>query len=124
MRQLEAINFAPDIPFQEHALWITREIAFNSQDRMIPLRRDIQKEILNELIQYLNCVQSLAKMHRPDQIRYQWHIALIEKKLPVNKAWRFLYARQLHHDLTPVLGNYQTSWLIRDEMGIKSRNTL
>jgi hypothetical protein len=120
----EAISFAPDIHFRDHALWITREIAFNSQDRMIPLRRTIQNQILDELVQYLKGSPCLARMHSHDLICFQWRLALIERKLPVKKTWRYLYARLLRDDLTSILGSYQTSWLIRDEMGIKSRNTL
>ncbi|KTD04402.1 putative integrase [Legionella geestiana] len=120
----EAISFAPDIHFRDHALWITREIAFNSQDRMIPLRCIIQSQIINELVEYLNGSQCLGRIHSHDLICFQWRLALNERKLPVKKTWRYLYARQLYHDLAPVLGNYQTSWLIHDEMGIKSRNTL
>lgn len=120
----EAISFSPDIHFRDHALWITREIAFNSQDRMIPLRHEVQNQILNELVHYLKGSQCLASMHNYDLICFQWRLALIEGNLPTRKTWRYLYARQLHRDLTPVLGSYQTCWLIRDEMGIKSRNTL
>lgn len=120
----EAIRFVPDINWREHHLWITREIAFNSEDRMIALRSEVQRNILNELSEYTQGYLSLSQMHGYDTIRYQWRMALMARKLPVNKSSRYLYAQQLKKDVAPALGDYQTNWLIRDEMGIKSRNTL
>ena len=40
----ETIRLIPDIHVKEDVLWITREIAFNSADRMVPLRNDIQQK--------------------------------------------------------------------------------
>jgi len=120
----EAIHFMPDIHKREHTLWITREIAFNSTDRHIPLRNEMQKITLTELNKYINSNQSLAQRYGYTLLRCQWRMALMEQKLPINKNFRYLYAQQLKTELTPTLGSYQTSWLIREEMGIKSRNTL
>jgi hypothetical protein len=120
----EAIHFVPDIHQQEDALWITREIAFNSLDRLIPLRNDMQKNTLAELNALTSGSQSLAQRYGSALIRAQWHRALTERSLPAHQSFRYLYAQQLKMELVPILGNYQTSWLIHDEMGIKSRNTL
>jgi hypothetical protein len=120
----EALNLVPDIHIQEHALWITREIAFNSEDRAIPLRSESQRSIIDELIEYTKGHQCLSKVHHCDDIRALWRMALISKQLPLNKSFRYLYAQHLKKELSPILGSYQTNWLIRDEMGIKSRNTL
>ena len=120
----EAIHFIPDVHNREHTLWITREIAFNSTDRHIPLRHEMQKITLVELNKYIPSSQSLAQRYGYTLLRYQWRMALTERKLPINKNFHYLYAQQLKTELTPILGSYQTSWLIRDEMGIKSRNTL
>ena len=120
----EAIHFVPDIHQQEDALWITREIAFNSTDRIIPLRNKMQKYTLTELNALTSGSQSLAQRYGSTLIHAQWHNALTERNLPANQSFRYLYAQQLKTELLPILGNYQTSWLIRDEMGIKSRNTL
>lgn len=120
----EAIHFIPDIHQQEDILWITREIAFNSTDRFIPLRNEMQKNILAELNTLTSGSQSLAQRYGSTFIHAQWHSALTEQNLPANQSFRYLYAQQLNMVLVPILGNYQTSWLIRDEMGIKSRNTL
>ncbi|MDI1352575.1 MAG: integrase [bacterium] len=120
----EAINLNPDIHIKEDKLWITREIAFNSEDRTIPLRNTIQTVVVSELINYTKGKQSLVKMHHYSHIRTQWHETLSPHQLPTNKTYRYLYAQHLKKELVPILGNYQTDWLIRDEMGIKSRNTL
>ena len=120
----EAILLVPDIHVKEHALWITREIAFNSEDRMIPHRLDEQKSILNDLHNHTQGSKNLLQLYSDDGIRYHWHRALAEHKLPINTSYRHLYAQQMQRNLSPTIGHYQLSWLIRDEMGIKSRNTL
>ncbi|KTC94711.1 phage integrase N-terminal domain-containing protein [Legionella erythra] len=120
----EAIHFIPDIHFREHRLWITREIAFNSLDRTIPIRNEIQKRTLSELIQLTQGNQSLLHLHGYDKLRRLWREELTKCKLPSNKNYRYLYAQTLNKELSPILGHYQTNWLIRDELGIKSRNTL
>jgi len=120
----EAIRFIPDIHSKEESLWITREIAFNSEDRTIPFRNDIQQGIMTELMKHTDGDRCLLKLHGEETIRVQWRKCLSLKKLPSNKSYRHLYAQILCKELSPTLGNYQTNWLIRDEMGIKSRNTL
>lgn len=120
----EAIRFIPDIHYREQGLWITRDIAFNSEDRTIPVRNESQKEILTDLIIYTQGSDNLMQHHSYDKIRDQWRQTLTEYNLPTNKNFRYLYAQQLRAALSPIIGNYQIGWLIRDEMGIKSRNTL
>ncbi len=119
----EAIHLLPDIHIKEESLWITREIAFNSEDRMIPIRNTVQKAIVVKLCQLTNN-QSMREINSYDNIRTTWRSELTTHHLPTNKSWRYLYARYLYQALCPLLGNYQTCWMIRDEMGIKSRNTL
>lgn len=120
----EAIRFIPDIHFRENSLWITREIAFNSEDRIIPLRDDTQRTIIADLIHHTKGHNNLVQQYGYDTIRHQWRQALSEQQFPANKSYRYFYAQQLKKELSPILGNYQVNWLIRDEMGIKSRNTL
>lgn len=120
----EAIQVIPDVHVKEDRLWITREIAFNSEDRIIPFRNKTQTLILSELSDYTQSDQCLLQVHDYDDILWQWRMALRAMNLSTNKTYRYLYARQLKKELLPILGNYQTDWLIRDEMGIKSRNTL
>lgn len=119
----ESVNMHPDININDHHIWITRDIAFNTQDRVIPIRNELQQKILNELT-ILTTNQSLTQFKNIEFIRANWRSELKTHGLPSNKSWRYLYAKQLYQSLNPVLGNYQTCWLIRDEMGIKSRNTL
>ncbi|MCE3045367.1 phage integrase N-terminal domain-containing protein [Legionella sp. 16cNR16C] len=120
----EAIQLIPSVHIREEMLWITREISFNSEDRTIPFRNKNQTLILAELYNYTQSDKCLLQLHDYDDIRSQWRMALSAFNLPTNKTYRYLYARQLKKELLPILGNYQTDWLIRDEMGIKSRNTL
>ena len=120
----EAIYLRPDIHVKENRLWITREIAFNSQDRDIPLRFEQQASILAHLKRFIGVEHSLAKKVGYETICQQWRMALSKHHLPCNKTYRYLYAQMLYQALSPTLGSYQTRWLILDEMGIKSRNTL
>ena len=120
----EATLLIPDIHVKEHTLWITREIAFNSEDRMIPHRLEEQKSILRDLHIHTQGSKNLLQLYGNDGIRYHWHRALAEHKLPINKSYRHIYAQQMKKNLSSIIGHYQLSWLIRDEMGIKSRNTL
>lgn len=119
----ESIRIIPDIHLQDDSIWITREIAFNSQDRLIPKRFDEQDLVIAEFRKYVKD-ESLIKLESYEDIRREWRKELAKQKLPINKRYRYLYAQQLQNHILPLLGNYQTSWLIRDEMGIKSRNTL
>lgn len=120
----EAIHLQPDIHIKEHRLLLTREITFNSEDRQIPIRNKNQSLIIQGLKHYTQDKQSLIERHDYEDIRTLWRIALSTYKLPTNKTYRYLYAQQLKKELLPILGNYRTNWLIRDEMGIKSPNTL
>lgn len=120
----EAIQVIPGVHTKDEKLWITREIAFNSEDRTIPFRNKNQTHILSELSNYTQGNQCLLQLHDYDDILSQWRMALGAMNLSTNKTYRYLYARHLKKELLPILGNYQTDWLIRDEMGIKSRNTL
>ncbi len=89
---------------------------------MIPIRNMAQQEILAELRQLTNN-QSVKEIRSYDTIRTAWRNELTIHHLPTNKSWRYLYAKQLYQALCPLLGNYQTCWVIQDEMGIKSRST-
>ena len=120
----EAIQVIPGVHTKDNMFWITREIAFNSEDRTIPFRNKNQMLILSELSNYTQGNQCLLQLHDYDDILSQWRMALRAMNLSTNKTYRYLYARQLKKELLPILGNCQTDWLIRDEMGIKSRNTL
>lgn len=119
----EAIHLFPDVHIQAAQLWITREISFNSEDRIIHFRNDKQRTLITELIEQ-TANKNLVRYYGYEFIRHQWRNTLKSLNLSPQKTYRFLYAQQLKLKMLPLLGNYQTDWLIRDEMGIKSRNTL
>ncbi|HBD7396233.1 phage integrase N-terminal domain-containing protein [Legionella longbeachae] len=119
----EAIHIKTGIHIKEHKLSLTREITFNSLDRMIPIRNEIQKNILSDLEKLTNR-QSLVQFFSYKRVKLDWNQALIELGIPLKKSWRYLYARQMYQYLLPLLGNYQTCLVLQDELGIKSRNTL
>ncbi|WP_133138549.1 integrase [Legionella genomosp. 1] len=120
----EAISIKPGIHLRKCSLWITREIAFNSCDRTIPIRTDNQKVVLNLFNWLVKQYESLAQFKSYEEIRILWRSALAKHHLSSTQSWRYWYAKQMHPLLLPEYGNYKTSLLIRDEMGIKSRNTL
>ena len=120
----EAIRFIPDIHLREHSLWITRDIAFNSEDRVIPLRNDTQKRIITNLTTHTTGRKNLMQLRGYDTIRYQWRQSLSEHKLPTNNSYRYLYAQQLKNELSPVLGDYQVNWLNLIIMLIKSTDAV
>lgn len=119
----EAIQIKPGIHIKEHKLSLTREITFNSVDRMIPFRNEIQKNILSDL-EKLTSRQSLVQFFGYKRVKLSWNHALIALDIPIKKSWRYLYAKQMYQYLLPILGNYQTCLVLQDELGIKSRNTL
>lgn len=44
----EAMRLLPEIHVQGDKLWLTREITFNSRDRIVPFRWEIQTAVINE----------------------------------------------------------------------------
>lgn len=119
----EAIYIKPEIHMQEDSLWITRDISFNSIDRTIPIRNETQKSILDE-IKEITSGKTIAESNGCEETKFAWRKELKRNALPLNKSWRYLYAKQMHRYLLPLLGKYETYWLIRIEMGIKSRDSL
>lgn len=119
----EAIYIKPEINIQSDSVWITRNIAFNSLDRTIPIRFEMQKAILEEIKKITNG-NSVAEFNEYEDTRLAWRKALKKYALPINKAYRYLYAKQMAQHLLPKLGKYKAYWVIRSEMGIKSRDSL
>lgn len=119
----EAIYIKPEINMQEDSLWITRDISFNSIDRTIPIRNETQKSVLDE-IKKITSSKTIAKFNGYEETKFAWRKELKKNNLPLNKSWRYLYAKQMYRYLLPLLGKYETYWLIRTEMGIKSRDSL
>lgn len=120
----EAILVKPHIQVGEDSLWITRDIAFNSSDRTIPVRTEGQKAVLNLFNWLTQQDGNLLQLKSYEEIRIIWRSALAKHRLSSTKSWRYLYAKQMYPCLLPKYENYKSCLLIRDEMGIKSRNTL
>jgi hypothetical protein len=92
-------------------------------DRTIPIRFETQKALLND-IKNMTDGKSIAEFHEYEDTRLAWRKALKKHALPINKVYRYLYARQIYQSLLPILGKYETYWVIQSEMGIKSRDSL
>ncbi|MDX2347164.1 MAG: phage integrase N-terminal domain-containing protein [Legionella sp.] len=120
----EAIRIQPFVHVQTNDIWVTRDIAFNSTDRYVPLLTECQKEIVAEFNSLTHAENSLIALRGYEFIRIKWRQAITTLKLPALKRWRYLYAQQRYQRLLPELGHYKTCLTIRREMGIKSRNTL
>ena len=120
----EAIHIKPCVHVQTKDIWVTRDIAFNSSDRYVPLLTEYQKEIVAEFNSLTNTQNSLVALRGYDFIRIKWRQAMTTLNLPALKRWRYLYAQQRYQSLLPELGHYKTCLTIKIEMGIKSRNTL
>lgn len=120
----EAILIKPHIHASECSLWITREIAFNSSDRKIPVRTENQTVVINLFNWLTQQNGNLIQLKSYEEIRIIWRSALAKHRLSSTKSWRYLYAKQMYSYLLPEYENYKTCLLIRDEMGLKSRNTL
>lgn len=120
----EAMRLNPDLHIQEHSLWITREIATNSQDRFIPLRNEIQVALLREFSAMVQDAGNLINAIGYQTLLCGYQRALASFKLPSIKNFRYLYARELKQQLQTVMNNYEFTWLIMEEMGLSSRTTV
>ena len=120
----EAIRFLPDVHIQQNTLWITREIASNSKDRVVPLRTAHQAKILQELLALIGPEECLMSSLGYDAIRHTYRKNLIHLKLPTQKSYRYLYAQIMHKELFPHFRNYEFTQLLMREMGLQSRITL
>ena len=120
----EAMRIIPEVHIQEHAIWLTREIASNNQDRIIPLRSDFQKIILQELIALTGQEHCLISSQGYDAVRFAYRRSLETIKLSPRKSYRYMYAQMMHKQLSPLLRNYELNLLLMREMGLQSRVTL
>lgn len=120
----EAMRVVPEIHIQEEALWLTREMTSNSQDRFIPLRTEQQKILLQELIALTGQHQNLMNAQGYEAIRHAYRKALAEINLSYRQSYRYLYAQTVYQQLSPLLRNYELTLLLMREMGLQSRVTL
>ena len=120
----EAMRLTPNIHIQQNHVWITREIATNSQDRLIPIRHEAQTQVINSLLTLCKQNQSLIVTFGYHHVRCDYSAQLKSLGLPTAKAYRYLYAKRLHQELSPTLPNYLTNQTIMREMGLQTRMTL
>jgi hypothetical protein len=109
---------------QDEQIVVSRSIAFNSIDRIVPIVTTIQKEILAQFNALADGEKSLAELAGYDLMLMKWRQTMTTLRLPSRKSLRYLYAKQRFQSLLPTYGHYKTCVMIKDEMGIKSRNTL
>lgn len=50
----EVMRLIPGVHVQKDKLWLTREMTFNSMDRLVPVRTDVQANIIDEFILVLD----------------------------------------------------------------------
>ena len=120
----EAMRLVPDMHIQKENVWVTRDIATNSQDRFVPIRHEEQSKIIDLFltlcIKNKNLISTLGYHH----VREAYRTQLKSLGLPSSKTYRYLYAKSLYQALSPILSNYQINQTIMREMGIQSRMTL
>ncbi|MBA3536666.1 MAG: hypothetical protein H0T84_08670 [Tatlockia sp.] len=119
----EAMRLSPDVHIQEHSVWITRDIATNSLDRMIPIRTNEQLEITKSFL-ILCSEQNLISTFGYHPVRHAYNTELKVRGLPSSKSYRCLYAKNIHSELIKVLSAYLSKQTIMREMGLQSRRTL
>lgn len=120
----EAIRITPDIHLREHSIWLTREIAFNSQDRVIPVRGEEQLIILQSLRNLTNNHHNLISAQGYHAVRHVYRTSMQDSGLSPTKSCRHLYARRQFFSLSQTLSHREVALLLLREMGLKSRTTL
>ncbi len=120
----EAMRLTPDIHIQENHVWITRDIATNSQDRLIPIRHEKQKQIIDSFLMLCKPNKNLTLTLGYHHVRESYSTQLKLLGLASSKTYRYLYARTLYQELSPILPNYLVTQTIMREMGIHTRMTL
>lgn len=120
----EAMRFNADFHIQDHSLWITREIATNSQDRFIPIRNDVQVALLQAFTTLVEDDGNLINTMGYQTLLCSYKLELSRLKLSSIKNFRYLYARNLKQQMQSVINSYELTWLIMEEMGLSSRTTV
>lgn len=120
----EAIRLVPDIHIQENHVWITRDIATNSQDRLIPIRHEKQTRLIDSFLIMCDPNKNLMSTLGYHHVRESYSTQLKLLELAPSKTYRYLYARTLHQELSHILPNYLVNQTIMREMGIQTRMTL
>ena len=120
----EAMRLTPNIHIKVDHIWITRDIATNSQDRLTPIRNEDQTRIINSFLTICNQKKNLIATCGYHHVREAYRTQLTSLGLATAKSYRYLYAKNLHQELRPILSNYLLNQTIMREMGIQTRMTL
>ena len=120
----EAMRLIPDIHIKETYLWVTRNIATNSKDRIIPIRNEEQTKIIGSFLTLCNKNHDLISTYNYHFVRCAYNLQMKALNLSPVKTYRYHYARVMHPELNKTLSNYLTCQTIMQEMGINSRMTL
>ena len=120
----EVTRLIPDLHIREHSLWITRDIAFNHQDRVIPIRHNDQLAILQSFASLTTHHHSLISEHGYHAILHIYRTSMKKAGDSSLKSYRCLYAKDQHHQLLQAFSNHEASRMLMLEMGLKSRTTL
>ena len=120
----EGMRLVPNTHIHVDHVWITRDIATNSQDRLIPIRNDEQTRIISSFLTICNPNKNLTSTLGYHHVREAYSTQLTLLGLTSTKTYRYLYARSLHQELSSILSNYLANQTIMREMGIKTRMTL
>lgn len=120
----EATRLIPALHIRDHSLWLTRDITFNHQDRIIPIRHDAQIHILSTLSSHIANHQSLISAHGYRGVLHLYRLSMQDAGLSASKSYRYLYAAHQLPLLLQAFSNHEASEIIMREMGLKSRTTL
>lgn len=120
----EATRLIPALHIRDHSLWLTRDITFNHQDRVIPIRHEKQIQIINALTSHTKNDLSLISAHGYHAVLHLYRLSLHEAGLSASTSYRYLYAKHQHPLLLQGFSSREASEIIMREMGLKSRTTL
>lgn len=117
----EVMHLIPVVHVRKDKLWLTREMTFNSMDRIVPVRSDIESHIINEFILVTHDQYTLIEQYGYRSLCFTWSKALKALRIPVKKSCRYLYAQLMFKQLSSTYNNDALTKLLMDEMGLTSR---
>ncbi len=120
----EAMRLIPGVHIQENKLWLTREITFNSMDRIVPIRSAVQVSFIHEFNLLTQNQHTLIEVHGYRALCFIWHKALKELRIPAKRSCRYLYAQLTYQHFIATQEKDELTKTLMDELGLKSRTTL
>lgn len=120
----EAMRLIPALHIQEHSLWITRDIAFNSHDRIIPICHEEQLHVLKSLCSIVKSEDNLISTYGYRALLHRYKVYLKQASINEKRTYRYLYAKLRFTDLCTALSSKEATLILLHEMGLKSYTTL